>query len=171
MQGSTAASDNACWNLLSCNTNNQFFSPFNEGARTMSETLKEFSYSCLSLACSPGSNCTEGGKQSPPRRPSNPKLASASHSGNQPASGTQSYRQLQNTVDVRQAKVGDQLCLKTTQAIKGLVGRTVVERALATLWVLYKVVQNTSKSNVNHAWHSILIDLNRGVVADLRSQQ
>jgi len=43
-------------------------------------------------------------------------------------SGTRLTGELQNTVDVRKAKVGDQVVLKTTQAIKS-GGRTVVGKA------------------------------------------
>ena len=42
-------------------------------------------------------------------------------------SGTQLAAQLQSTLDVRKAKVGDQVVLKTTEAIK-TGGRTVVNK-------------------------------------------
>src|SRR5438128_3644455 len=60
-------------------------------------------------------------------------------------SGTQLAAQLQNTLDVRKAKVGDQVVLKTTQAIKSN-GRTVVGKGARLIGHVTDVSQ---KSSVN----------------------
>ena len=76
---------------------------------------------------------------------SNQTSASASQSGNNLESGTNLTGQLQNTIDARQAKVGDQVTLKTTQAIKA-GGRTVVAKGSRLVGHVTEVVQK-SKSN------------------------
>ena len=80
----------------------------------------------LSLACSLVANAQKAQSKAS-EAASNQTSASASHSGINLASGTSLSGQLQNTLDVRQAKVGDQVMLKTTQAIQS-GGRTVVEK-------------------------------------------
>jgi hypothetical protein len=60
-------------------------------------------------------------------------------------SGTHLAGQLQNTIDVRQAKVGDQVVLKTTQAIKS-DGRTVVGKGSRLVGHVTEVAQK-SKDN------------------------
>lgn len=57
-------------------------------------------------------------------------------------SGTRLTGQLQNTVDVRKAKVGDQVVLKTTQAIKS-GGRTVVGKGAKLMGRVTEVAQKT----------------------------
>lgn len=57
-------------------------------------------------------------------------------------SGTRLTGQLQNTVDVRKAKVGDQVVLKTTQAIKS-GGRTVVGKGAKLIGHVTEVAQKT----------------------------
>lgn len=57
-------------------------------------------------------------------------------------SGTRLSGQLQNTVDVRKAKVGDQVVLKTTQAIKS-GGRTVVNKGAKLIGHVTEVGQKT----------------------------
>jgi len=57
-------------------------------------------------------------------------------------SGTRLTGQLQNTVDVRKAKVGDQVVLKTTQAIKS-GGRTVVGKGAKLIGHVTEVGQRT----------------------------
>jgi hypothetical protein len=61
------------------------------------------------------------------------------------ASGTRLAAQLQNTVDVRKAKVGDQVVMKTTQAIKS-EGRTVVGKGARLIGHVTEVAQK-SKGN------------------------
>jgi hypothetical protein len=60
-------------------------------------------------------------------------------------SGTRLAGELQKTIDVRQAKVGDQVILKTTQAIKS-EGRTVVGKGSRLVGHVTEVTQK-SKSN------------------------
>jgi hypothetical protein len=55
-------------------------------------------------------------------------------------SGTRFAAELQNTIDVRQAKVGDQVLLKTTQAIKS-DGRTVVGKGSRLVGHVTEVAQ------------------------------
>jgi len=57
-------------------------------------------------------------------------------------SGTRLTGELQNTVDVRKAKVGDQVVLKTTQAIKS-GGRTVVGKGAKLIGRVTEVAQKT----------------------------
>jgi len=57
-------------------------------------------------------------------------------------SGTHLAGQLQNTIDVRRAKVGDQVVLKTTQAIKS-GGRTVVGKGSQLVGHVTEVAQKT----------------------------
>lgn len=60
-------------------------------------------------------------------------------------SGTQFAGQLQSAIDVRKAKVGDEILLKTTQAIKSR-GRTVVAKGSRLVGHITEVAQR-SKSN------------------------
>lgn len=57
-------------------------------------------------------------------------------------SGTQVAGELQNTIDVRKAKVGDQVILKTTQAIKS-GGRTIVGKGSRLVGHVTEVAQKT----------------------------
>lgn len=57
-------------------------------------------------------------------------------------SGTRLTGQLQNSIDVRNAKVGDQVILKTTQAIKS-GGRTVVGKGAKLIGHVTEVAQKT----------------------------
>jgi hypothetical protein len=76
---------------------------------------------------------------------SNQASASASHSVINLASGTSLTGQLQNTIDVRQAKVGDRVIVKTTQAVKS-GGQTVVGKGSRLVGHVTEVVQR-SKGN------------------------
>jgi hypothetical protein len=60
-------------------------------------------------------------------------------------SGTHLAAQLQNTVDVRKAKVGDQVVMKTTQAIKS-GGRTVVGKGARLIGHVTEVAQKSKGS-------------------------
>jgi hypothetical protein len=75
----------------------------------------------------------------------NQSSADARPSGVKLDSGTNLTGQLQNTIDVRQAKVGDQVVLKTTQAIKA-GGRTVVAKGSRLVGHVTDVAQK-NKSN------------------------
>src|SRR6266446_1554808 len=55
-------------------------------------------------------------------------------------SGTRLAGELQNTIDVRRAKVGDQVLLKTTEAIKS-GGRTVVGKGSRLVGHVTEVAQ------------------------------
>lgn len=57
-------------------------------------------------------------------------------------SGTQVTAQLQNTLDVRKARVGDQVVLKTTEAIKAN-GRTVVQKGARLIGRVTEVSRKT----------------------------
>jgi hypothetical protein len=58
------------------------------------------------------------------------------------ASGTRVTGELQNTIDVRRAKVGDQVILKTTEAIKS-GGRTVVNKGSRLMGHVTEVAKTT----------------------------
>ena len=98
----------------------------------------------LSLACSLVASAQKAQSKASGAA-SNQTSASASHSGINLASGTNLTGELQDTVDVRQAKIGDQVMLKTTQAIKS-GGRTVVGKGSRLVGHVTEVVQK-SKSN------------------------
>src|SRR5258705_616925 len=57
-------------------------------------------------------------------------------------SGTHLAGELQNTIDVRKAKVGDEVVLKTTQAIKS-EGRTVVNKGARLIGRITEVSEKT----------------------------
>jgi phenylpyruvate tautomerase PptA (4-oxalocrotonate tautomerase family) len=61
-------------------------------------------------------------------------------------SGTRLSGELQNTVDVRNVKVGDQVVLKTTQAIKS-GGRTIVGKGAKLIGRVTEVAQKTKGDN------------------------
>ena len=73
---------------------------------------------------------------------SNQTSAAANQAGKkiQLDSGTRLAGELQNTIDVRKAKVGDQVLLKTTQAIKS-GGRTVVGKGSRLVGHVTEVAQ------------------------------
>ena len=71
--------------------------------------------------------------------------ASGNQSGTSLDSGTRLTGQLQNTIDARQAKVGDKVIVKTTQAIKS-AEHTVVAKGSRLVGHITEVAQ-TSKSN------------------------
>jgi len=75
----------------------------------------------------------------------NQTSADARPSGIKLDSGTNLTGQLQNTIDVRQAKVGDQVTLKTTQAIKS-GGRTVVAKGSRLVGHVTDVAQKSKSS-------------------------
>jgi len=58
------------------------------------------------------------------------------------ASGTRLAGELQNTIDVRKAKVGDEVVLKTTQAIKS-EGRTIVNKGARLIGRVTEVSEKT----------------------------
>lgn len=78
-------------------------------------------------------------------------------------SGTRLTGELQNTVDVRKAKVGDQVVLKTTQAIKS-GGRTVVGKGAKLIGHITEVAQKSKGDSQSRV--GILFDrLERGSLA------
>lgn len=75
-------------------------------------------------------------------------------------SGTRVAAELQNTIDVRKAQVGDQVMLKTTQAIKS-EGHTVVGKGSRLLGHVTEVAQKSKGNSESHI--GILFDrLERG---------
>jgi phenylpyruvate tautomerase PptA (4-oxalocrotonate tautomerase family) len=70
-------------------------------------------------------------------------------------SGTRVAGQLQNAIDVRKAKVGDQVVLKTTQAIKS-EGRTIVGKGARLIGHVTEVSQKTKGNSESHV--AILFD-------------
>lgn len=68
--------------------------------------------------------------------------ASAKHGSIQIENGTRLSAELQKTVDVRKAKVGDEVVLKTTQAIKSN-GRTVVPKGARLVGRVTDVAQRS----------------------------
>jgi hypothetical protein len=63
-------------------------------------------------------------------------------------SGTRLAAQLQSTLDVRKAKVGDQVVLKTTEALKSN-GRTVVNKGARLIGHVTEVSQKSSANNAS----------------------
>jgi hypothetical protein len=63
-------------------------------------------------------------------------------------SGTRLAAQLQSTLDARKAKVGDQVVLKTTEAIKSN-GRTVVNKGARLIGHVTEVSQKSSANNAS----------------------
>ena len=79
------------------------------------------------------------------------------------ASGTRLSGELQNAVDVRKARVGDQVVLKTTQAIKS-GGRTVVGKGAKLIGRVTEVAQKTKGESQSRV--GILFDrLEQGALA------
>lgn len=97
----------------------------------------------FSLACALGANAqrTETRATGDASSQSSAAVSSAAKSINLD-SGTRVSGQLQNTVDARNAKVGDQVVLKTTQAIKS-GGRTVVGKGAKLIGHVTEVSQKT----------------------------
>ncbi len=78
-------------------------------------------------------------------------------------SGTRLTGELQNTIDVRKAKVGDQVVLKTTQAIKS-GGRTVIAKGAKLIGHVTEVGQKIKGDSQSHV--GILFDrLEQGSLA------
>ena len=100
----------------------------------------------LSVACSLVANAQKAESKATGAA-SNQTTATASPAGRSInlESGTNLSGQLQNTIDVRHAKVGDQVILKTTQAIKS-GGRTVVGKGARLVGHVTEVAQK-SKDN------------------------
>jgi hypothetical protein len=71
------------------------------------------------------------------------------------ASGTSLSGQLQNSIDVRRAKVGDQVVLKTTQTIKS-EGRTVVDKGSRLIGHVTEVAQKGQDNSASRV--GILFD-------------
>lgn len=74
---------------------------------------------------------------------------SKSGRGAQIESGTQVAAQLQNTLDVRKARVGDRVVLKTTEAIKAN-GQTVVGKGAHLIGHVTEVQQKTRANGASH---------------------
>src|SRR5258705_8679645 len=78
-------------------------------------------------------------------------------------SGTHLAGELQNTVDVRKARVGDEVVLKTTQAIKS-EGRTVLNKGARLVGHITEVAQNT-KARVESRFGFLFDKLESGMLA------
>ena len=100
----------------------------------------------LSVACSLVANAQQAESRASGEA-SNQASASANQAGKSVNldSGTHLAGQLQNSIDVRRAKVGDQVVLKTTQAIKS-GGHTVVSKGSRLVGHVTEVAQK-SKGN------------------------
>jgi hypothetical protein len=101
---------------------------------------------CLSVACAVIANAQK--TESTTSGEANVQTsATASQAGKNInlESGTTLTGQLQNTIDVRHAKVGDQVVLKTTQAIKSS-GRTVVAKGSRLVGHVTEVAQKSNDS-------------------------
>lgn len=104
---------------------------------------KSFLVVSLSLACALGVNAQKAETRATGDA-SNQTSAGLSKAGKSINldSGTRLTGELQNTVDVRKAKVGDQVVLKTTQAIKS-GGQTVVGKGTKLIGRVTEVAQKT----------------------------
>ena len=101
----------------------------------------------LSVACSLIANAQQT-ESTASGAASNQTSASASRAGKSVnlESGTNLSGQLQNSIDVRRAKVGDQVVLKTTQAIKS-GGRTVVGKGSLLVGHVTEVARKSKGNN------------------------
>jgi hypothetical protein len=97
----------------------------------------------LSLTCALASNAQQGATRANGSA-SGDVTASARKAGrtSEIASGTRLAGELQNTIDVRKAAVGDQVILKTTQAIKAQ-GHIVVNKGARLFGHVTEVTQKT----------------------------
>lgn len=96
---------------------------------------------CASLVYSQTTQTTAKGSASS-------EAAATANSGNKTiniASGTRLAGELQNTIDVRKAKVGDEVVLKTTQSIKS-EGHTVVKKGARLIGHVTEVSQKSKVS-------------------------
>jgi hypothetical protein len=96
---------------------------------------------CLSLTCLVWVSAQDINSRSAGSA-SSETSASAKHGSIQIENGTRLSAELQKTLDVRKAKVGDEVILKTTQAIKSN-GRTVVPKGARLLGRVTDVVQRS----------------------------
>ena len=105
---------------------------------------KSFLVVSLSLACALGANAQKAETRATGDA-SNQTSAGINQAGKSINldSGTRLSGELQNTVDVRKAKVGDQVVLKTTQAIKS-GGKTVVGKGAKLIGHVTEVAQKTT---------------------------
>lgn len=101
----------------------------------------------LSIACSLISNAQQAGSAASGAA-TNQTSATTKQAGKSInlESGTNLSGQLQNTIDARQAKVGDQVVLKTTQAIKS-GGRTVVGKGSRLVGHVTEVTRRSKGNN------------------------
>ena len=98
----------------------------------------------LSVVCSLAANAQKA-KTNASGEASNQTSATANQAGKSVNldSGTRLAGQLQNTIDVRRAKVGDQVVLKTTQAIKS-GGHVVVDKGSRLVGHITEVAQKST---------------------------
>src|SRR4030081_1227830 len=118
----------------------------------------------LSLACV-GAAYAQKTETSASGRASNQTSAATKQGGKsiQLDSGTRLAGELQNTIDVRKAKVGDQVLLKTTQAVKS-GGRTVVGKRSKLIGHVTEVAQK-GKDNGNSRVGILFDRLEQGSLA------
>jgi len=101
----------------------------------------------LSLVCGLAVNAQTANTSA--RGEASNQTSSAASTGNKSMSldsGTRLAGELQSTIDVRKAKVGDQVVLKTTQAIKS-EGRTVVSKGSRLVGHVTEVTQKSESSD------------------------
>jgi hypothetical protein len=116
---------------------------------------------CLSLACTLVASAQKAETQASGEA-NNQASAAVNQAGKSInlESGTRLTGELQNTIDVRRAKVGDQVVLKTTQAIKS-EGRTVVGKGSRLMGHITEVAPKSKASGESRV--GILFDhLERG---------
>lgn len=118
----------------------------------------------LSLACAIGANAQKAESRATGEATS--QTSAGVSSGGKSInleSGTRLSGELQNAVDVRKARVGDQVVLKTTQAIKS-GGRTVVGKGAKLIGRVTEVAQKTKGDTQSRV--GILFDrLEQGALA------
>lgn len=97
---------------------------------------------CLSLTCIGWASAQDVNSRSSAKAETS---TAAQHDGINIDNGTRLAAELQKAVDVRKAKVGDEVVLKTTQAIKSN-GRTVVGKGARLLGRVTDVAQKSGNS-------------------------
>ncbi|MBX7174233.1 MAG: hypothetical protein K1X72_24885 [Pyrinomonadaceae bacterium] len=107
--------------------------------------MKKYLLSCCILVLGTGMISAQNIKSNGNVAANNQTSVSKNNNGTVLDSGTQLSGQLQNSIDVRKAKVGDQVILKTTKAIKQN-GQTVVNKGSNIIGKITEVQQKTENN-------------------------
>lgn len=107
--------------------------------------MKKYFLSCCILVLVTGMISAQNIKSNGNVAANNQTSVSKNNNGTVLDTGTQISGQLQNSIDVRKAKIGDQVILKTTKAIKQN-GQTVVSKGSNIIGKITEVQQKTKNN-------------------------